>query len=336
MTSTHSRTPTTMTARCPEDLLAMVPVTLGFVPSDSVAMLTFGAEHTFHARVDLPASRDEVPELVESLLEPAVANGVRRVVLVVYTADEELAGRAWRALRDAFAGAGVEVLEALRADGRRWFPLLRGDRLVREIGVPYDVRSHPFLVESVLRGRLVHRSRDGLAAVLRPRPDRVAGVASALAAWPERWSQGSPPDVGRLLAEGAWVEALVRRHVALETLPSDEEVARLLRALPVLRLRDAAWCTITRAEAHLHVELWTDVLQRAPAGLATAPAALLGWAAWQAGHGALAWCAIEVVLSTDPDYTLVGYLASLLEHAVPPSTWESDFDWAEGLVVPDG
>ena len=49
-TQTH-----TMTARCPEDLLAMVPVTLGFTPTDSVAMLTFGAVHPFHARVDLPS-----------------------------------------------------------------------------------------------------------------------------------------------------------------------------------------------------------------------------------------------------------------------------------------
>ena len=38
-----------------EDLLAVVPVVLGFEPADSIVMLTLGARHTFHARVDLPA-----------------------------------------------------------------------------------------------------------------------------------------------------------------------------------------------------------------------------------------------------------------------------------------
>ena len=44
----------TLTAKSPEDVLAMVPVVLGFTPTDSLVMLTFGAASPFHARVDLP------------------------------------------------------------------------------------------------------------------------------------------------------------------------------------------------------------------------------------------------------------------------------------------
>ena len=55
---------TTMTARTPEDVLAVVPVVLGFEPHDSLVMLTFGADPPFHARVDLPDRRSEVPDLV--------------------------------------------------------------------------------------------------------------------------------------------------------------------------------------------------------------------------------------------------------------------------------
>ena len=87
---------TTLTARSPEDLLALVPVVLGFVPSDSVVMLTFGAEHTFHARVDLPEGRDELPDVVAALLDPAVQHRVRRVVFVVYSRHERRAQRAGR------------------------------------------------------------------------------------------------------------------------------------------------------------------------------------------------------------------------------------------------
>ena len=62
---------TTLTARSPEDLLALVPIVLGFVPRESVVMLTFGAQRTFHARVDLPVREAEVAEVVQALLEPA-------------------------------------------------------------------------------------------------------------------------------------------------------------------------------------------------------------------------------------------------------------------------
>jgi hypothetical protein len=54
-----STTPsTTLTARTPEDVLAVVPVVLGFEPTESLVMLTFGSDPPFHARVDLP-ERDE-------------------------------------------------------------------------------------------------------------------------------------------------------------------------------------------------------------------------------------------------------------------------------------
>lgn len=324
-------TPHSMTARCPEDLLAMVSVTLGFTPSDSVAMLTFGADHPFHARVDLPTRRDEVPGLVDSLMDPALRNGVPRVVFVFFTDDEVAARRAWRALRDACGETGIEVLEALRADGRRWFPLLHGGRRLRDLGLPYDVSNHRFLVEAVLRGQVLRGSRDELVASLAPLPDRVAGVHAALARRPALSGGARAPSTDQLLAEGAWVEATVRRHTALRTWPGDDEVARLLRALAVTPLFRAALCVVGQDTATACVELWTDVLRRTPAELVAAPAALLGWSAWQAGHGALAWCAVGVAATVEPGHDLCDELSTLLDDAVPPAEWAPDRDWAAAL-----
>ena len=107
----------TLTAREPEDLLAMAPVVLGFVPRDSVVMLTFGARRPFHARVDLPDRPDELPELVSVLLEPARHHGVRRVVLLVYTADADWAEAVTGTLVPAFAAAGIESVADIKA---RW------------------------------------------------------------------------------------------------------------------------------------------------------------------------------------------------------------------------
>lgn len=310
----------------------MVPVTLGFTPTDSVAMLTFGAVHPFHARVDLPTRRDEVPGLVDALMDPAVRNGVRQVVLVFFTDHEVAARRAWHALRTACRTLDIEVLEALRADGHRWFPLLHGDRRTRDLGVPYDVSNHRFLAEAVLRGQVLRGSRDELVHSLAPVPDGVAAVRAAIDRRPEPWSGSPSPE--QLLGEGAWVEGVLRHHLARRTTPGDDDVARLLLALPVFRLREAARSLISQESATACLELWTGILRRTPAELAAPPATLLGWSAWQAGHGALAWCAVEVALASDPDYDLCDQLAGLLDNAVPPSEWHADPDWAAGLTPP--
>jgi hypothetical protein len=314
--------PTSLVASTPEDLLAMVPIVIGFAPSESVVMLTFEAEHCFHARVDLPASVDDVDDLVVALLEPARRNGVRRVVFVFYADDAARVARSWRGLRDGCRDAGIAVLEALRVDGRRWYPLLGGGRRDRELGVPYDISAHPFAAQAVVDGRVTHASRDELASLLEPDPDRTAVVAELVEDLPV------PTD---LRSEGEWVDALVRGHTAARTTPSDAEVARLLHALMHKRLRDAAWSSLTRADAQRHVDLWVGVLRRTPPPYIPPVATLLGFAAWQSGHGALAWCAVDRCAEVDPDYNLMTYLASALTHALPPSSWEGDVRWDAGL-----
>jgi hypothetical protein len=79
---------------------------------------------------------------------------------------------------------------------------------------------------------------------------------------------------------------------------------------------------MTRADAGGHVELWRDVVRRTPLDLLAAPAALLGFAAWLAGDGALAWCAVERSQQAEPDYSLAGLLAEALVNAIPPTSWE--------------
>jgi hypothetical protein len=313
MTSVSPVTPVTLTARRPEDLLAVVPVMLGFVPTDSVAMLTFGAREPFHARVDLPGDADDlgdVATLVHSLLVPAVRHRVRRVVFVLYTRDERLADAVVEALLDEFEEAGIRVLDALRADGRRWFPLVGGRRGVSPEGEPYDVSAHPFLAQAVLSGQVTHSSRAALAELLRPDPEAVRAVAAV--------------DVpARSVADDeAWVGEVVAEHAAAGTLPDPEDTARLLHAVADVRVRDVAWLMITRADSRRHVELWTGVLRQAPEPLVPAAAALLGFAAWLSGHGALAWCALERAGEVEPEHRMVAHVAALLTGAVPPSAWE--------------
>ena len=316
----------------------MVPVVIGFWPVESIAMLTFGADRALHARADLPAAkqprRASLDELAESLLGLARRHGVRQVAFVVYTEDARLASDTARVLREACRRAGIGVIEMLRADGRHWHPLLDRRPGVPEWGVPYDVSSHPFLVQAVLEGRVTLDSREDLVASLVPCPERVAAVVEQLATYSGEWSQQALPTTSEILREGAWAEDVVRRHVAAGTVPDDAEAARLLRGIQVARVRDAAWGLVRRASAAEHVTLWADLVRRCPEPLVAPPATLLGWAAWQAGRGALAWCAVERAERVDPGYTMLSYLTAVLQHALPPDAWEEagDVDWRAGLV----
>jgi hypothetical protein len=317
--------PTRLVARSVEDLLAVVPVVLGFTPEESIVMLTVGAADTFHARVDLPPDH-ELVDAVESLREPAHRHRVAGAVFLLYTHDAARAKRVSTALVRAFERGGIRVVESLRADGRRWFPLLRGRSGVPAHGVPYDVSAHPFVAQAVVEGRVMLGSRAELAASLVVDHGRVAALEAARP--PVRPGE---PVLRDEVAEVAWVCAAVDEAAATGQCLPDAEAARLLVDLGDLRLRDAAWAAITRESARDHVALWTDLVRRSPADLLPAPAALLAFAAWLSGHGALAWCAVDVCRDVDADYVLADIVAQLLLNAVSPAGWE---DWRDVLENP--
>ena len=100
----------------------------------------------------------------------------------------------------------------------------------------------------------------------------------------------------------------------------DDEVAWLAALLDHLPVRDDAWAAIDRDPA-LHVRLWTEVVRRAEPRWCAAPAALLGFAAWQAGDGIVASMAVDRALTADPDYALAQLLSEVLAGGLPPSAW---------------
>ncbi len=307
-------------ATSPDDLLAAVPVVLGFHPETSIVMLTFGSPlGSFHARTDLPA-RPEVSVAISPLLEAATRNEVARVAFILYSDDGSLATFVARRLTQSFCRHGIDVVTVLRADGKRWFQL--DPRVAPGPGHPYDVSRHPFTVQAVYDGAVTHRDRASLAASVEARPEGVAGVATAL---PAALMALGGLNIER---EQRWISRLLRLADAGDRTAEldDEEVARLLVALADDRLRDIAWLAIRRRTATVHVALWTDIVQRSPEELVGPPAWLLAFAAWQAGQGALAWCALERCRRVDPDCSLVERLEAVLEQALPPGSWEEFLD----------
>jgi hypothetical protein len=303
---------TTMTARRPDDLLAAVPVLLGFRPEESVVMLTFGARHGFHARLDLPPPDEEdQQDLVDALLTPCVTHDVARVAFAVYTADQALAARVVSWLVPAFVAAGIGVVDALRAHGGMWcsVPIRAGGR--ESPPRPYDEAAHPFAAQAVLEGRVTRASRDELRRLVAPD-----------AAVRERWGRallgGSAPGP----ADEAEARQIVARWVRARAAPDDDGAIRVLRVATRLEVRDAAIGMITRGTACDHARVWTTLLRGAPDEQVPDVAAVVAFCAWQAGDGALAWCALDRCFELDPRHRLGRCLAECLVRAMPPSSWE--------------
>ncbi len=321
MTETH-----TVRVGGPGDLLALVPAVLGFHPQDSVVVLTVGdAAHRFHARADLPDDPVGIEELATYLARVAGWHGLSRAATVLYTADAGLADAVAGELAGRLAGSGVRLVCAIRADGERWW---RCDGAPDAPGTPYDLSSHPLLASAALEGRLVLSSRRELDDSLVGDPRAAAGVDALAAelvtrladdldrATPERRRR-------RLVAEGHWLRGRVRGALADGGALGGPDLARLLTLLSVsLELRDVAWAEMTHDNAGRHVALWLDAVRRAPVHLRAAPAALLGFAAWLSGQGALAWCAVDCARAAEPDYGLAELLGQALAGAVPPSAWQ--------------
>lgn len=306
-----SRRRTTFTARGPADLIAVVPYLLGFHPHDSVVLMTFGAAETFHARVDLPLDQDDQAAVAEMLVDVVVRHGVRRVAVLLYTADRWAAATFHDAVLPAMTRRAVEVLDVVRVGTERFHDAGDPD----DPGTPYDLKAHPFTAEQVLEGTVVHTSRAELAASLDPvEPGELAAVGAAASAF----SDGRRDPV----REAAWVRRTLRAHLSGRALPV-ADVARLLVLLDDEHLRDVAWAEMTRRDARRHLELWRGVVRRCPADLLAPPASLLAFAAWLDGNGALAWCALDRVTAVAPAYPMARFVGTLLEQAVPPATWGS-------------
>jgi len=314
---------TTFTARRPVDLVAAVPYVLGFHPEDSVVLMTFGPGEAFHARVDLPTDEDDQLEVVEMLAGVIARHGVGRVALLLYTEDAWVAATFHDAVVPRLVRDDVQVIDVLRVGSDRFHSADDVD----DPGTAYDLKGHLFTAEQVLEGKVVHQSREALAAslVLVDAADAQA-VADAVDRFDAQF-QGMrafvrPHRIGSEIVDLArWAQRTIRKSVRTGTPLTADDAGRLLVLVAAVPVRDIAWAEITRVDAERHVEMWRDLVRRSPEQLLPAAASLLGFAAWLHGDGALAWCALERCHEVDPDYSMADLVARLLEGAVPPSAW---------------
>lgn len=306
--SPRSGGPTTLRVRTPDDIAAFVPLAMGFVPQRSVVVVSVGASGGgMHARVDLPHDVDDVDDVVEALLRPARRNGVVDVVVVVYDDDTTVADEAAWSVHEEFTAAGISVREVLRVHDDRWYAVLPGAPLAAYRGVPFVRSEHPFTAQAVFEGRVTHASREALRETLAPDAAAAGRVVPHL-------TGASPLPAGAL-------ETLVRRHLTAGTTFSGPELASVATTVRTGERRDEAWAWLDRTDARGAVGLWSDAVRRLPTTHVAGPAAVLAFAAWLVGDGALAWCAVDRCREGEPAHSLARLVAQLLESATSPDSW---------------
>ncbi|MET8834030.1 DUF4192 domain-containing protein [Micromonospora sp. NPDC004540] len=343
-----------LAVRSPADLVAAVPYLLGFHPADSVVVVAVrGRRVVFAARGDLPDPGADPGPAARHLAEVVARQGTDAATVIGYGPAARVTG-AVDAVGEALDGAGLLVLDALRVtDGRWWSYLCAEPACCPPEGTPYDPAASAVSAAAVFAGQVALPDRAALAAQVSPLGGpvrvamrratvrahrRLAGLAGTAAgptgeaagrageaAGPAEEPAGrageavgaGPMDARALRSAGlAAVRTAFRRHRRGERL-GDDEVAWLTVLLTHLPVRDHAWSRTDGRDAD--IGLWTDVLRRAEPELIAAPGSLLAFAAWRAGHGALAAVALERVLGTHPGYSLAVLLDDALRRGLSPS-----------------
>ncbi len=324
---------TRVTAGTPDALLALVPHLLGFYPSSSVVVLGLGGKRhrvrvTF--RYDLPDPPDAAHEadIAEHAAWVLRRQRLSMAVLIGY-GPMPLVMPVLAAAMDSLQAAGIELVEALRADGGRYWSVLCSDPACCPAeGRSFDPGSHPVAAAMSQAGLPALPDRHALARTLLPPAGstdairqstrlaerRLGDLGSESRADGTREPQELAASTGR-----AAVQRAIRRYRAGDSVTSGDELAWLAVLLADLRVRDDAWARMNHRYREAHIRLWTDVLRAAAPEYVPAPASLLAFTAWQCGNGALACVAIDRALAARPGYSMALLIAEALEAGLPPS-----------------
>jgi hypothetical protein len=344
----HDAARVRLTLDDPESILAAVPHLLGFYPSRSLVVLGLGGRQgrvrvTFRYDLPDPADGPLAAEIADHAVTVLRQQRLSVAVLVGY-GPAPLVTPVLEAAADWLDANGIQQREVLLADaGRYWCLLCEGSSCCPPDGRLFDPGSHPAAAALAEAGLQALPDRAALARTLRG-PAGSAGAIRAATRRAERrlrdlgagqpaLAGSDPQEVGGQEAGGqetggqeitaregrAAVQRAIARYQAGGAIESGDELAWLALLLRDLRVRDDAWARMAAEHVDAHIRLWTDVVKGAASEYVPGPASLLAFAAWQAGHGALASVAIDRALAARPGYSMALLIASALQAGLPPS-----------------
>jgi hypothetical protein len=296
----------------PGALIAALPAVLGFVPENSLVLVTVDqGEMGCVMRVDLS------PELFESvgqIAEVAAAAGPDAAIAVVV--DEAGAGcrlcndeyrELARALREQLAEHGIDLLDVHIVDrvaaGGRWYCAHDGGW-----GTVDDPSASPLALAAVLDGRRLYARREELQDVIAI-VDENAGAALA-----EVIARQADVDAARDIDCAIATSA----RVAAGEPPGEATVARLAHALTDPQVRDTLYALAVGDGAAPAEELWALLARTLPTPWRVEALVLLAFSAYVRGDGPLAGVSLEAALRCEPDHRMAGMLDQALQSGIRP------------------
>ncbi|MCV7196960.1 DUF4192 domain-containing protein [Mycobacterium angelicum] len=308
----------------PGALIAALPAVLGFVPENSLVLVTLeeGAMGSV-MRADLS---EDLADRVENLAEVAAAADPEAVIAVIVDAEGAhcpVCNEKYRQLCAALDAALEErhiVLWAAHvvdriAVGGQWHCV----DSCGSAGTVEDPSASPLAVAAVLDGRRLYRRRADLQAVVAvDDPRRSAELAAAIgqrAAAREIAHSADPAGCSRREVEAAMAAAA---RVADGQLLSDGELAELACALPDVQVRDTLYALAVGENAGEAECLWVQLARVLPQPWRVEALVLLAFSAYARGDGPLTGIALEAALRCDPEHRMAGMLDTALQSGLRP------------------
>jgi hypothetical protein len=318
---------TPVAVRSNADLIAIIPFVLGYHPADSLVVAGLsGPVVDFAVCFELPprgADPDECRAEEREIAAAVGRQGSAEFVVIGFGPGPRTTPAVLR-LVETLREAGVRVSEALRVtEGRWWSYFCERLRCCPDEGNPCQPPDGVIAAEATFRGQVALPSRRHL----------IAQVASLEG--PTRLAMGRATSRARkrfagLITDGAGPERFAQRirHAGRTAVRQSELRYRNGRLLDE---NETAWLGALLAHRAVEdyaldrimpddwrIRLWTDVLRRVDRVYVPAPAALLGFTAWQAGQGALARVAVDRALDVDRHHQLAGLLHQILGFGLGP------------------
>lgn len=309
----------------PGALIAAIPAVLGFVPEESLVLVTLAAgEMGAVIRVDLSDETAEMAAGLGHLCEVAASGDADAAVAVIVDPDgltcavcvDEYRMLA-AALETKLGGHGIELLavhvvDRVQAGGRWQCADGCGDK-----GEVDDPAASPLALAAVLDGRRLYARRTELleviAAVDAERTAAIGGIIGKRSDTTDHCSR-SDSEV-RADIERAMTAA---RQFADGTEPQDAELAVLACALVDPRVRDTLYALAVGVFSAEAEELWALLARVLPAPWRLEALVLLAFSAYARGDGPLAGVALDAALDLDGSHRMAGMLDTALQTGLRP------------------
>jgi hypothetical protein len=309
MKATHER----VVVHTESDLLEMVPVLLGFHPSDSIVVLFLdrrGVMLTTRTDLGVCAALDDPTVPLDPALVRLADRSDVRVVVVGYGDDRSSVADVVTRMAD---GIGHDVLFAAVIVGGRWWFLDDGPF---DPGRPYDPASRS---AASLGSRPIRSSRQEIEDSIGPvRGRRARAVRRVWARSRRDLAAMRAPDKARRVREA--LDAACRDVTGGVPLAADR-LAFLAAVAADSEARDVYWWMLDPSTAEGFIEVWSAVVRATPRRRSGPALCLLGMAAWLAGEGAMLSICLLRAGAIDPRCPLVGILDAVSRNLLPPSLW---------------